>query len=188
MPRTCWSAPSPAERREFEEPLARCSTCQSAVSELAAHHPGLLAQVLPADAVMLSLADDAPGAPSPSPRCSLSPCLHPFGESDPPSDPGRSSPRGSLSHKILLAAATVPDIVLTSFPTAITLTEAKPGPRNLRRSPREEIPGGPRSGAPSHDPAATATATTRARSPREKHRARPRAASRDASPTTSGAS
>jgi hypothetical protein len=167
MPRTCWSAPSPAERREFEEPLARCSTCQSAVSELAAHHPGLLAQVLPADAAMLSLADDAPGAPSPSPRCSLSPCLHPFGESDPPSDPGRSSPRGSLSHKILLAAATVPDIVLTSFPTAITLTEAKPGPRNLRRSPREEIPGGQRSGAPSHDPAATATATTRARSPRE---------------------
>jgi hypothetical protein len=169
-----------ASRQVFHLPVGRLRTCcpppRSAGSGLASGC---------GDAVFSGRRS---GSAFPSPRCSLSPCLHPFGESDPPSDPGRSSPRGSLSHKILLAAATVPDIVLTSFPTAITLTEAKPGPRNLRRSLREEIPGGQRSGAPSHDPAATATATTRARSPREKHRARPRAASRDASPTTSGAS
>jgi len=46
---------SPAERREFEEHLATCPHCQAAVSELAAL-PGLLAQVSPADAAMLSLA------------------------------------------------------------------------------------------------------------------------------------
>ena len=48
---------SPAERREFEEHLASCPACQAAVSELAAL-PGLLAQISPADAAMLSLADD----------------------------------------------------------------------------------------------------------------------------------
>jgi hypothetical protein len=46
---------SPAERREFEEHLATCPHCQTAVSELAAL-PGLLAQVSPADAAMLSFA------------------------------------------------------------------------------------------------------------------------------------
>jgi hypothetical protein len=51
---------SPAERREFEEHLASCPACQAAVSELAAL-PGLLAQVSPADAAMLSLADDTAG-------------------------------------------------------------------------------------------------------------------------------
>jgi hypothetical protein len=60
MPGTCSGALSPAERREFEEHLPNCLTCQFAVSELAAH-PGLLAQVSPADAAMLSLVDDAPG-------------------------------------------------------------------------------------------------------------------------------
>jgi hypothetical protein len=49
---------SPAERREFEEHLAGCPACQAAVSELAAL-PGLLAQISPADAAMLSLADDS---------------------------------------------------------------------------------------------------------------------------------
>jgi Putative zinc-finger len=51
---------SPAERREFEEHLASCPACQAAVSELAAL-PGLLAQISPADAAMLSLADDGAG-------------------------------------------------------------------------------------------------------------------------------
>jgi hypothetical protein len=49
---------SPAERREFEEHMAHCAACQAAVSELAAL-PGLLAQISPADAAMLSLADDS---------------------------------------------------------------------------------------------------------------------------------
>jgi hypothetical protein len=48
---------SPAERREFEEHLAGCPSCQAAVSELAGI-PGLLAQVSPADAAMLSMAVD----------------------------------------------------------------------------------------------------------------------------------
>ena len=48
---------SPAERREFEEHLASCPACQAAVSELVAI-PGLLAQVSPADAAMLAMADD----------------------------------------------------------------------------------------------------------------------------------
>ena len=48
---------SPAERREFEEHLASCPQCQMAVSELAAI-PGLLAQVSPADAAMLSMTVD----------------------------------------------------------------------------------------------------------------------------------
>ena len=42
---------SPAERREFEEHLASCPSCQAAVSELAS--PGLLAQLPPDDAAML---------------------------------------------------------------------------------------------------------------------------------------
>jgi hypothetical protein len=49
---------SPAERREFEEHMSSCAACQAAISELAAL-PGLLAQVSPADAAMLSLADDS---------------------------------------------------------------------------------------------------------------------------------
>jgi len=48
---------SPAERREFEEHLASCPQCQTAVSELAAI-PGLLAQVSPADAAMLPMTVD----------------------------------------------------------------------------------------------------------------------------------
>jgi hypothetical protein len=51
---------SPADRREYEEHLAGCPTCQAAVSELAAL-PGLLAQVSPADAAMLSMAVDNKG-------------------------------------------------------------------------------------------------------------------------------
>jgi hypothetical protein len=52
---------SPADRREYEEHLASCPTCQAAVSELAAI-PGLLAQVSPADAAMLSMAvENNPG-------------------------------------------------------------------------------------------------------------------------------
>jgi hypothetical protein len=48
---------SPAERREFEEHLATCPSCQAAVSDLAAL-PGLLAQLSPDDAAMLSMADE----------------------------------------------------------------------------------------------------------------------------------
>jgi Putative zinc-finger len=48
---------SPAERREFEEHLASCPSCQTAVSELAAL-PGLLSQLPPDDAAILSLADE----------------------------------------------------------------------------------------------------------------------------------
>ncbi len=47
---------SPAERREFEEHLASCPSCRAAVSELAAL-PGLLAQLPPDDAAILSLVD-----------------------------------------------------------------------------------------------------------------------------------
>ena len=56
---------SPAERREYEEHLADCSSCQNAVSELAGM-PGLLAQVPPEDAALLAAApspevlDDGP--------------------------------------------------------------------------------------------------------------------------------
>jgi hypothetical protein len=55
---------SPAERREYEEHLAGCPTCQAAVSELAGM-PGLLAQVPPEDAALLVAApaevlDDGP--------------------------------------------------------------------------------------------------------------------------------
>lgn len=46
---------SPIERREFEEHLAGCPTCQAAVSELAGL-PGLLAQVAPDDAALLAVA------------------------------------------------------------------------------------------------------------------------------------
>jgi len=48
---------SPAERRDFEMHLASCPPCQAAVAELAGL-PGLLAQVSPADAAMLSMAVD----------------------------------------------------------------------------------------------------------------------------------
>ena len=48
---------SPAERREFEEHIATCPSCRAAVSELAAL-PGLLAQLSPADAAILAMADD----------------------------------------------------------------------------------------------------------------------------------
>jgi hypothetical protein len=44
---------SPAERREYEEHLAGCSSCQAAVTELAGL-PGLLAQVPPEDAALLA--------------------------------------------------------------------------------------------------------------------------------------
>jgi Putative zinc-finger len=44
---------TPAERREFEEHLAGCSSCQAAVAELAGL-PGLLGQVSPEDAAMLA--------------------------------------------------------------------------------------------------------------------------------------
>jgi Putative zinc-finger len=56
---------SPVERREYEEHLADCSSCQNAVSELAGM-PGLLAQVPPEDAALLAAApsvevlDDGP--------------------------------------------------------------------------------------------------------------------------------
>ena len=48
---------SPAERREFEEHVAGCPSCQAAVSELAGL-PGLLAQVSPEDAALLAATPD----------------------------------------------------------------------------------------------------------------------------------
>ncbi len=48
---------SPEDRREFEEHLAGCATCQQAVSEVAGI-PGLLAQVAPEDAAVWSAAPD----------------------------------------------------------------------------------------------------------------------------------
>ena len=63
---------SPAERREFEEHLASCPSCQAAVSELAAL-PGLLAQVSPADAAMLSMADDSAVEYTETPEASAAP-------------------------------------------------------------------------------------------------------------------
>jgi hypothetical protein len=45
---------SPAERRDYEEHLAGCSSCQAAVTELAGL-PGLLAQVPPEDAALLAV-------------------------------------------------------------------------------------------------------------------------------------
>jgi len=57
---------SPDDRREFEEHLAGCPTCQAAVSELAGL-PGLLAQVAPDDAALLAVApaDGLDGGPPP---------------------------------------------------------------------------------------------------------------------------
>jgi hypothetical protein len=60
---------SPAERREFEEHLVSCPSCQAAVSELAAL-PGLLAQLPPDDAAMLSLADEPVGGSAETPALS----------------------------------------------------------------------------------------------------------------------
>ncbi len=50
---------SPAQRREFEEHLAGCPTCQAAISELAGM-PGLLAQVPPEDVEVLMAATPDP--------------------------------------------------------------------------------------------------------------------------------
>ena len=61
---------SPDERREFEEHLSSCSTCQAAVSELAGL-PGLLAQVSPEDAAMLVI--DTPGLGDEQPPKTLMP-------------------------------------------------------------------------------------------------------------------
>ena len=60
---------SPAERRDFEEHLASCRSCQGAVSELAAL-PGLLAQLSLADAAIFALADDSAPASAESPALS----------------------------------------------------------------------------------------------------------------------
>jgi hypothetical protein len=63
---------SPAERREFEEHLASCPSCKAEVSELAAV-PGLLAQVSPADAAMLAMADDSTVEYTETPESSAAP-------------------------------------------------------------------------------------------------------------------
>jgi len=57
---------SPDDRREFEDHLAGCPTCQAAVAELAGL-PGLLAQVAPDDAALLAVApeDGLDGGPPP---------------------------------------------------------------------------------------------------------------------------
>jgi hypothetical protein len=61
---------SPDERREFEEHLSSCATCQAAVSELAGL-PGLLAQVSPEDAALLVI--DTPGLGDEQPPKTLMP-------------------------------------------------------------------------------------------------------------------
>jgi Putative zinc-finger len=63
---------SPAERREFEEHLASCPSCKAEVSELAAI-PGLLAQISPADAAMLAMADDSTVEYTETPESSAAP-------------------------------------------------------------------------------------------------------------------
>jgi Putative zinc-finger len=60
---------SPAERREFEEHLANCPSCRAAVSELAAL-PGLLAQLPPDDAAMVSLVDQTVAESAETPELS----------------------------------------------------------------------------------------------------------------------
>jgi hypothetical protein len=60
MPGTCSGALSPAERREFEEHLPSCLTCQFAVSETCCP-PGSAGSGLASGWAMLSLVDDAPG-------------------------------------------------------------------------------------------------------------------------------
>jgi anti-sigma factor RsiW len=57
---------SPAERRDFEEHLAGCASCQRSVAELAGL-PGLLGQVSPEDAAMLAAeAQPAEGEAAPT--------------------------------------------------------------------------------------------------------------------------
>jgi hypothetical protein len=63
---------SPAERREFEEHLSSCHTCQAAVSELAGL-PGLLAQVSPEDAAMLVIDTPSLGDELPPPKTLMPP-------------------------------------------------------------------------------------------------------------------
>jgi hypothetical protein len=63
---------SPEERHEFEEHLASCPACQAQVSELAAI-PGLLAQISPADAALLALADDNAAEYTETPDASAAP-------------------------------------------------------------------------------------------------------------------
>ncbi|MET0693779.1 MAG: zf-HC2 domain-containing protein [Propionibacteriaceae bacterium] len=48
---------SPAERREYEEHLSTCPTCQSEVAEIAGM-PGLLAQMSPEDAAVVALSEE----------------------------------------------------------------------------------------------------------------------------------
>jgi anti-sigma factor RsiW len=59
MQPTCCGDLSPAERREFEEHLASCLSCQSAVSELTAH-PGSAGSSLASGCGEAALVDDAP--------------------------------------------------------------------------------------------------------------------------------
>jgi hypothetical protein len=63
---------SPEERHEFEEHLASCPACQAQVSELAAI-PGLLAQISPADAALLALADDNAAELTETPEANAAP-------------------------------------------------------------------------------------------------------------------
>jgi hypothetical protein len=55
---------SPVERREFEEHLATCPTCQSEVAEVAGM-PGILSQMSPEDAAVLAAPEEALDAEPP---------------------------------------------------------------------------------------------------------------------------
>jgi hypothetical protein len=85
----------PGERRDFEEHLLTCSSCQAAVAELAGM-PGLLAQLPPGEV----LAMDHPGIEGlPAPPVSLMPDL--------PVDDGRGTRVATLGRRRWLALGAV---------------------------------------------------------------------------------
>jgi hypothetical protein len=84
----------PAQRREFEEHLGTCPTCQAAVADLAGM-PGLLAQVPPGEV----LAMDHPGMDElPEPPASLMPAL-------PAEEPAPAVQRSRRRRRWLVVAA-----------------------------------------------------------------------------------
>jgi len=101
---------SPEDRREFEEHLAGCSTCQAAISEVAGM-PGLLAAVAPEDAAMWSEAPK-PGADMAPPDTLLPKMITEI----------RSRRRRALTALVGVAAA------LVLLLSGVALGRALPGP------------------------------------------------------------